>query len=168
MAIKTYSWVNADGLGVYFGPREGVAGNGGEYKSYGPNRELAVVINLTDLTSTAQYLDQNFELPKGAFIEQVTIETLVAATSGGSATLNVGLKSSDQSTTLSDTAIVNAAALSTFTAVGTKLTLTAGSTAVGSSVGTKLAINELITAKWGTAAFTAGKIEVRILYNFVA
>lgn len=168
------SWRNADGLIVYFGPKEGQAGNGGEYKTYGPTRQIESIFDLTGLTSTAQYWDQHFEIPKGAFVESVEVEVLVAATSGGSATLNIGLAGSDQSTNLSDTALVSALALTSINTAGQKVTLVAGSTGAGSSIGTALpgststAINEgLVTAKWGTAAFTAGRIAVRVNYSFL-
>lgn len=160
------SWRNADGLIVYFGPTEGQAGNGGEYKTYGPVREQEVILDMAQLSTSAQYLDQHFELPKNAFIESVTIETLVAATSSGSGTFSVGLKQSDQSTNISDTALVNATTTASITAVGTQLILTAGSTGAGSSIGTALSVNGLITAKV-SAAYQAGRVAVRIRYNFL-
>jgi hypothetical protein len=165
--LSAGSWRNADGLIVYFGPTEGTPGNGGEYRSLGPNRVQESIVDLTQLTSSAVYLDQHFEIPKNAFIEQVVVEVLVAATSGGSATLNVGLKGSDQSTNVSDTALVNAAALATINAAGDKLTLVTGATGAGSSIGTALAANGLVTVKYGTAAFTAGRILIRVEYNFL-
>lgn len=166
MTLIKPSWSNQDGLQVYFGTTEGTAGLGGEYKNIGPTRIQEFTLLLTDLTTNAQYLDQHFELPKGALLEQVEVETLVAATSGGAATLNIGLKQSDQVTNISDTAVVNALALASFSTVGTKLVLNVGSTGAGSSIGVALTVNGLLTAKWGTAAFTAGKVIVRLVYNF--
>jgi len=158
---------NADGLRVKYGPSEGVAGAGGEYRTLGPNREEELIINLATLTNTATYIDQDTSVGRTAFIESVEIETLVTATSGGSATLSVGLKQSDQTTNISDTALVNALALATFAAAGTKVILTVGSTGAGSSIGVKSTVVGLATAKWNTAAFTAGKIAIRIRYNFL-
>jgi len=160
------SWRNADGLIVYFGTKEGQAGNGGEYKSLGPNRQLEFLLDLANLTSSAQYLDQHFELPKGAYIESVEVEVLVVAASSGSGTVSIGLKQSDQSTNISDTALVNALDLHA-TAVGTRFFLTAGSTGAGGSIGTALAANGLITAKEGTAVYQTGRIAVRVNYNFL-
>lgn len=167
MAINTYSWRNNDGLEIYFGPREGTSGTSGDVKTYGDNRCLTQIINLADLTTTAQYLDQHAELPKGAFIEQVEIVVLTAAASSGTGTLNVGLKQSDQSTNISDTALV-AAATAASLAAGAKLTIVVGSTAVGANVGTALSVNGLLTAKAGTAVFQSGKVEIRVFYNFTA
>lgn len=167
------SWRNTDGLIVYFGTKEGTSGNGGEYKTFGPLRTQETILDLISLTSTAQYWDQHFELPKGAFIESVELEVLIAAT-GSSSTLSVGLSGSDQTTNLSDTALVSALALTSINAAGQKVTLTTGSTGAGSSIGTALpgttstAINQgLMTVKWGTAAFTAGRVLVRVNYSFL-
>lgn len=166
MALNPFSWRNADGLDVWFGTAEGVSGNGGEFPTLGDNRVLQQVLNLADMTTSAQYIDQHNEVPKGAWIEAVEVEVLIVAASSGTGTLNVGLKQSDQSTNISDTALVNAATAASLTA-GTKLTLTTGSTAVGSSVGTALTANGLITVKAGTAVFQSGKVIIRVFYNFV-
>lgn len=166
MTLNPKSWRNADGLDVWFGTAEGQSGLGGEQVTLGDNRVQEFVLTLTDLTSSAQYLDEHFELPKGAFIEQVELVVLTAAT-GSSSTLSIGLSESDDSTNISDTALVSALALSSINTAGDKVTLNVGSTSVGSSVGTALSVNGLVTAKYGTAAFTAGKIAVRVYYNFV-
>lgn len=160
------SWRNNDGLIVYFGATEGQSGNGGEYKSLGPTREQETIIDLANLTTTAQYWDQHFEVPKGAFIEKVVVEVLVVAASSGSGTFSVGLKQSDQSTNISDTALVNALDLHA-TAVGTQFVITAGSTGAGSSIGTAIAANGLLTTKVGTAVYQTGRVAVRVSYNFL-
>lgn len=159
-------WRNSDGLTVYFGPVEGTPGSGGEYRTNGANRQLEFMIDLAQLTSSAQYLDQHYEIPKGAFVEQVEIEVLVVAASSGSGTVSIGLKQSDQSTNISDTALVSALDMHA-DAVGKKYTLTAGSTGAGSSIGTAIAANGLITAKEGTAVYQTGRIAVRVSYNFL-
>lgn len=160
------SWRNSDGLIVYFGATEGVSGNGGEYRTNAANRQIEALIDLAQLTTTAQYLDQHFEVPKGAFIESVEVEVLVVAASSGSGTVSIGLKQSDQSTNISDSALVSALDLHA-TAVGTKFTLTAGSTGAGSSIGTAIAANGLITAKETTAVYQTGRIALRVNYNFL-
>lgn len=167
MTIPALPYRNLDGMNIFYGASEGTSGSQGEVKTYGDNRTLTQIINLADLTTTAKYLDVHAELPKGAFIESVEIVVLTVAASSGTGTLNVGLSGSDLTTNLSDTALVSAATASSL-AAGAKLTIVVGGTAVGSSVGTKLALNELLTAKAGTAVFQSGKIEVRVNYNFVA
>ncbi len=163
---KVVSWRNADGLNIYFGPTEGVAGNGGEYKAYGPDRVQEVLIDMAQLTTSAQYLDQFWELPKGAYVESVELETLVAATSSGSGTFSLGLKQSDQTTNISDTALINAATTASITAAGTKVIYTTGVTGAGSSIGTALAANGLFTAKV-SAVYQAGRVAIRVNYNFL-
>lgn len=167
MALNPFSWRNSDGLDVWFGTAEGKSGVSGEQRTLGDNRVLTQIINLADLTTSAQYLDQHVELPKGAFIEQVDIIVLTVAASSGSGTLNVGLKQSDQSTNISDTALV-AAATTAALAAGAKITIIVGSSYVGANIGTALSVNGLLTAKAGTAVFQSGKVELRVYYNFVA
>jgi len=160
------SWRNSDGLIIYLGTKEGTSGVGGEYRTTGPNRQIETLIDLSTLTSSAAYYDQHFELPKSAFVESVEIEVLVVAASSGSGTVSIGLKQSDQSTNISDTALVSALDLHA-TAVGTKFTITAGSTGAGSSIGTALSVNGLLTAKYGSAVYQTGRIAVRVNYNFL-
>lgn len=161
------SWRNSDGLIVYFGPSEGTSGDGGEYKTYGPLRTQEFLIDMATLTTSAQYIDQHWEVPKGAFIESVELETLVAATSSGSGTFSVGLKQSDQVTNISDTALVAALATSAITAVGTKITLFAGVTGKGVNVGTgALTANGLVTSLV-SAVYQAGRLAIRINYSFL-
>lgn len=168
MTLYPRSWRNADGLNVWFGTAEGQAQNSGEVRSPGDLRIVEAVITLTDLTSSAAFIDTHVTIPTGARIEQVEIVTLTAATSGGSATLNIGLKGTDESTNVSDTALVNAAALTTHDTAGEKTTLTVGSTGAGTSIGAVTSSKNYITAKYGTAAYTAGKVLVRVYLNFMA
>lgn len=167
MALNPFSWRNTDGLGVWLGASEGKSGAGGEQRTLGDQRVLTQVLNLADLTNTSQYIDQHIELPKNAFIEKVEIFTLVVAGSSGSGTLNIGLKGSDQVTNVSDTALASAVTTATM-AAGALTTIIVGSSFVGSSVGTALTVNGLLTAKWATAVFQSGKVEIRVFYNFVA
>jgi hypothetical protein len=167
MALNPRSWRNSDGLNVWFGPSEGTSQKGGEVRTNGDARVIEQVITLTDLTSSAQYIDTHITIPTGALIEYVEVVTLTAATSGGSATLNIGLKGTDESTNVSDTALVSAAALTTIDAAGEKTTLVVGSTGAGSSIGATTSSKNHITAKYGTAAFTAGKVLVRVGLNFM-
>lgn len=168
MALNPRSWRNGDGLNIWFGPSEGTSGKAGEMRTLGDNRVIEQVLTLTDLTSTAAYIDTHITVPQGAFIELVEVVTLVAATSGGSATLNIGLKGTDESTNLSDTAIVSALAITTHDALGEKTSLTIGSTGAGSAIGIATVAKNHLTAKWGTAAYTAGKVIIRVYFNFVA
>ncbi|MDE2102790.1 MAG: hypothetical protein KGL39_36435 [Patescibacteria group bacterium] len=167
MTINTKSWRNADGLDVWFGPAEGRSGLGGEELTYGDNRVLQFVLTLTDLTSSAVAIDEHFELPKGAFIEEVDLVVLTGATGTG-ATLNIGLLKNDDTTNVSDTALVSAVAQTSLTA-GAVLKIVSGGTGAGSSIGTTTPTDlaTVVTAKYATAAFTAGKVLVRVQWNSV-
>lgn len=157
------AWLNNDSLYIKYGTAEATAGVAGEVGESNL-RETEYVLDLTLLnTSTPVILDDNVNIGK-VRIEQVVVEVEVAATSGGAATLSVGLMRNDRTTVVSNTALVNAAALATLDTAGKKLTLITGATAAGGLIGTTLANADLVTALAGTAVFTAGKLRVRIFW----
>jgi hypothetical protein len=158
------TWTNADGLRIAFGADEAVTGKAGEYKTYGAERVVEVSIALTGLGTSAAIQDQHVTVPAGAFITKVELVNLVAATSGGSAALNVGLQRLDRSTELDYDGFIAAGALATFNAAGETVTYTEGSTGHGALIGTELAYPGYITADYDTEAFTAGTVRVRIFY----
>jgi len=141
----------------------------GEYKTYGPLREVEFIIpDLTVLTTSDAVLKgaDTFFFPTGVRIEEVKIITDTAATSGGSATLILGLMQTDRSTMIDATGIVNAVAVASLTA-GSEQTFVKGTSGAGTKVGTGAAATTLpayITAKAGTAVFTAGAVRVRVKY----
>lgn len=155
-------WYNNDGLYVKFGTEEATVGTIGEFRTLGSTRETVITLDLTTLTSSDVILDYSTFLPKDAFIEAVELETLVSATSGSSATLSVGLYKSDTTTAISATGLVSALAVATLGNAGTRTTLTLGSTGAGAKIGSTPGFPALISAKYGTAAFTAGKVSIRI------
>lgn len=170
-------WFNADGLYVKFGTGEasttgsnglGTAGTFGEGGNVGDLNVVEIrLIDLTKLTTTAQIIDDNFFLPKGCRIEQVEVIADTAATSGGSAVLTIGLMKSDRSTLVDATGVLSSAPLADHNAIGLKKIYTPGVTGVGSSVGTATAgaFPMTLTAKYTTAAYTAGALTIRIFYK---
>jgi hypothetical protein len=161
------SWMNNDGLYLKFGTTKATPGTAGDFLSYGETRDIEFVISdLTTLTTTAAIIDDNTWVPANVIIESVQIFTDTAATSGGSATLSIGLMGNDRTTTVSDTAFVSALAFTAFDAAGETTLISAGSSGAGTKVGTTVgATTGYITAKYGTAVFTAGAIRVRIRYR---
>jgi len=159
------TWNNNDGLYIRFGTDEGKTGRSGEFGSplFGTRVEEAI-INLTDLnTSTNTVLDDNVRVPKNHRIEKVEIYVDVAATSGGSATLDIGLIKPDRTTEEDYDGIVAALALASLNAKGKVVRIDLGSAGAGALLSTELApAGTLLTAKADTAVFTAGKIRVRI------
>jgi hypothetical protein len=165
------NWLNSDGLYIKYGVNEGAPGNTGEFGEQAGNiRILEIrVPALTALTNTDAILDQNAYLGKNARIEWVEVLNIgtVTATSGGAATLSVGLMRTDQVTSLSSTAVLNAAPLTDWATVGALKRYTVGVTGAGGFLGTPASETNVtyFTAKWGTAAFTAGAISIRIGFS---
>lgn len=196
------SWQNLDGMFLQYGVQKAIPEQGGDYQLPGEVREIEVVV--ADLSSlTTSPLIQSFTTffpevsgTQYVMIEEVKTYTDLAVTSGGSATLSVGLgyigtsptystvtqtingstytSSVPSVTSLSDTAFVNAMPLSNIQTLGSVniLNLTAGSLSTygGGYIGNAITLpaaahKSFVTAKYGTAAFTAGTVRVRIRYR---
>lgn len=170
--MTTTPWDNTDGLHVRFGIQEATSQDtsyfqGGETKSFGANRVEDVTIDLTKLNAfgTVTILNDKTFFGAGWVPELVEVETLVAAT-GATATLSLGLvKNSDRTTAISATAFANALTVASMAAVGTRLSISAGSTGAGANIGVATTFDALLTATVGTANFTAGKVRVRIYWR---
>lgn len=158
-------WLNADKLYIKTGVDEATNSIAGEYSNLGATREVEFKLDLTTLTSSDAILDDNVMIPKGAFIEEVVVIATEAAT-GSSSTLTLGLYKTDRSAVVDADAFVNAAALTTIDAAGETTVYRIGTSGVGSSVGTAIAENGLLSGKYGTSAFTDGTIRVRVRYSF--
>lgn len=159
------TWFNSDGLEVRFGTDEATASVSGEYNLLGKIHEVELKITATALTSTAGTVLEDFlVIPKGARIHEIEVVAETACTSGGSATLDVGLKRTDRSTQLDYDGFVAALALTAIDAAGEINVLRINSTSVGALVGTTLANNGYLCANYNTAAFTAGVIIVRVRF----
>jgi len=162
-------YLDNSGLYIKIGPEVAVPEAAGEYNNLGPLRMVEFVIpDLTVLTTSDAVLKgaDNFFFPTGVRIEKVTIVTDVAGTSGGSATLILGLMQTDRSTMIDATGVVNAVAVATLT-IGSEQVYVKGTSGAGTRVGTGVAATTLpayITAKAGTAVFTAGAVRVRVEY----
>lgn len=159
------TWMNSDGLYIKFGVDEATDGVGGEYRTNGPQRLAEVKLTLTSAGLSPAIVDDNVWLPKGARIEKVEVVTETAATSGGLATLNVGLQRNDRSTELDYDGLVAALALASIDTAGETNVLTKGSTGAGALLGTSLANPGYLTFDYDTAAFTAGVVKVRIYWS---
>lgn len=168
VSLRKNTWDNADGLRVYFpGTGTGVT-RGGEVNEAGRHWTEAV-IDLTALPTVAsgnqQIIAENVTIPSGALIEEVHVVTSKAATSGGAATLDIGLVDQDRSTEIDFNGLVAAAAKTTIDAVGETTVYRVGSAGAGALVGTRLTNTGLLTANAGTADFTAGKVIVRVMWS---
>jgi hypothetical protein len=156
------SYNDADGLLRKYGTEKVVPVSGGEYKTFGANRVTEILIDLTTLTTSPVIQNDVLVYPSGMFLEQVEIETQVAATGGTS--FSVGLIGLDRSTVDSNTKFVNAALLATHDQVGEKTTLTTNSTGAGSGIGAGATNPGYITAL-AAGTYTAGKVLIRLFYH---
>lgn len=160
------AYTNNDGLYIKSGVEEARVATGGEYRNDGPYHSVEVVIqDMTTLTDASAIMSDTTIIPKGARIDEVQIINETAATSGGSATLNVGLVRLDRTTAYDADGLIAAAALSTFNSVGETNVIRAGSSGAGALIGTTTAYPALICADYETAAFTAGKLVIRVIYR---
>lgn len=165
-------WLN-HGLYTKYGVEQTVPMAGGEYVTTGALREVEFKILLTSLGSSSAiatsstYSVDNIFIPSGVRIEEVEIVVDTAATSGGSAALNIGLVDTDRSTAIDADGLVAALALTSIDAAGEKTVLRPGSTSAGALIGTTTADVGYIVADYDTAAYTAGTITVRVRYRKV-
>lgn len=166
------NWMNNDGLYIRFGSNEATAGRAGEYNVGGPLHWVEATVNLVDLpTATELILSDTVTIPNGSRIEKVTISVQTAATSGGSATLDIGLIDQDRVTELDYNGFVADLALADMSDLGALIefmngadSTPAGETTDGALVGTTLTNTGYLTASASTAVFTAGVIVVRVYF----
>lgn len=167
--MANQNWLNQDGLFIQFGADKAVPTTTGDYLSYGDVREMESTIDLTTLTpfGTNIVVANTSFMPVGTFVEQIDIDVEIAAVGTG-ATFNMGLIGTDRLTVASATGFVNALAVTSLTQ-GAKIVLNGGSTGAGSYVGTVAGVPSVgyMIASAGTAAFTAGKVKVRIKYRTI-
>jgi len=151
-------WTNEDGLEVRFGiDRATSAPTGGTSAE-----EKIHVFDIADATEIASVDGDAADgdaavIPAGAIIKDAYLVVDTAFTSGGSATLDIGLKTLDGGTV--DTDVVDAAiALADIDAVDDVIACD------GSVIGTRLAEDRAITISYNTAAFTAGAAKLVVKY----
>lgn len=161
------TWTNNDGLTIYYGASESVPATGGEYESDGLWREVEVKLDLTRLTDTPGTVVSRVQIPFGYQLGRVEVIADTAATSGGSATLDVGFKKMAAGTENDYNGAVAALPLANINVDGELNRLDAGVTYAGALVGKVVEADEvsLVTANYNTAAFTAGKVRVRFFLN---
>ena len=159
-------WRNSDGLYVKIGTTEAEIVRGGELQSYGAKQSIEQVIDLTTLGSSSALLADSYPgvvIPKDFFFTEVEVINEVAATSGGSATLNLGLvRITDASTEIDNDGLLVAAPLADYNAAGETKLYQIGVTGVGALIGTATSYAGYLVADYDTAAFTAGRIKVII------
>lgn len=166
------TWKNSDGLYIKFGTDQGVsAHDAGEYTTYGPERTVEVVCDLTLLTATETILNDVVVIPAGSFITKVETIAIVGAATGTA--IDVGLiKSSDRSTEINYDGLLAASPTANMNSAGERAVFKIGATeptgltGTGALIGTATAYAGMISAsRTDATAFTAGTI--RILVSFI-
>jgi hypothetical protein len=162
------TWQNNDGLFVKFGTREATPSKVGDVKTFGPLQTLELTLTMTELTDTNAIISDAAKLPKNVLIQSIELLPTVAITSGGSAVLDIGLIDNDRSSNHDDDALIAAHAIASHNAVGEWTNIILGGTGAGVQFGVVTTKNTYITAGFDTAAYTAGKLKIRINYLFTA
>ena len=176
-------WFNDDGLVVRFGARStsDAADVPAQTSTAGKTQEITLrIADMTDLGTDAtadsgaytagEFVNSAF-IPANATVQQVTIKTLTAVTSGGAADLLLGAYTISTSTGLlvavdaDGFAAAGDSALADFSAAGESIILgkAAGAALIGKvTVGSSPVV---IAATYVTAVYTAGAIEVIVEYT---
>jgi hypothetical protein len=163
------TWTNKDGLVVGFGTHtednDITALYGGTEKTLVVEYDLA---NLSDTFAATNVKPQDVVIPRGSVFTEGYITTLVAATSGGAGTLDIGTWGVGLTTEVVDDAdgLVADVTIAEMTSIGEvhvldgALIATAGTTAAGAVSDS----NVVIAPSYETAAFTAGRIRLTVKY----
>lgn len=169
-------WLNSDGLYVKFGTEAGVSGEpGGEFGTCAAGEHvIEFVLDLTELTSTEETIINDVVfMPNDALITWAEYVVLATADSAGAATLDLGLVGRDRSTNVDADGILVAVpetrlddALGLVVRFYETSTVPASETGSGALIGTVTNVSggAYFCANYDTAAFTAGKILVRVAY----
>ena len=93
---RASTWTNADGLDVGFGKHTVDNEVAAVHSTMGPLKTMTMLVNLVDLEVAGSITAASFDaraarIPRGSHIKRAFTRTTVAATSGGAATLGIGM-----------------------------------------------------------------------------
>jgi len=155
------AYLNDDGLHILFGTDRAKPDLVGSPQSNGEDNVMIAEIDWERLgavaTSTPVNLMPLSALPSGALLKSATLEVTEAFTSGGAATLDIGVRTSED-VAIDPNGIDVAIALAAIGAVGDTVVCN------GALIGTVLAGDSFLETTVGTAAYTAGKARLVIKY----
>lgn len=159
------TWINNDGLKLYFQDEVGDVGNGGEYETDGLYREIEIQINLADLTQTETVLSR-VVFPKGKVLGKVEVIADTAAATG--VAIDIGLVRTNAAATEIDyDGILAAFPTASMNVEGETNIITAGVTYAGALVG-KVASSTYVAyisgSRTTSTAFTDGRIRLRLFW----
>lgn len=158
------TWINADGLEVKFGTTQFEDAKGGAVLVDGEYNQVVIEVTGTEVPSADAPVAKYVQLPDGAYLHSAELIVSDAFTSGGAATLDLGIFSDDGDGTYT---VVDADGIDAAIAVGT-LTADAKVESNGALIGTTLSgggRNLVVSSGYNTAAFTAGEAKLIIKYT---
>lgn len=169
-------WTNNDGLRIKFGVEESALTTGGAIEMDGALNMVELKVLGTDVSSTAGTIPgrssgvEGIMIPKDAMVAKVELFAEKGVTSsGGSATLDIGLKKVND-TELDYDGLVAALDVDSATdgtglgTIGNTIVLTQGTTANGAKLGTILTDAGYLCMNYAGEALTGGVIVVRVFY----
>lgn len=169
---------NSDGLHVKYGTQEATLITGGDFNVFGPYKIAELKVLGTDVASAGGIAGipgrangvMGVLIPKGAMVAKIVLFAEAAVTSsGGSATLDVGLVKKDE-TELDYNGFVAALDVDSATdgtglgTIGNTVTLTQGTTGNGALLGTILTDAGYLQLNYNTEALTGGVIVASVYY----
>lgn len=159
------AWTNSDGLPVRFHREEGTVNVSGRVPAADTtvNRVLWKLdySKFNGTTGTQYETPSTVFIPKGATLVRATLVVTTGFTSGGSATLDIGLQQKG-GTEIDNDGIDAAIAKTAIDTVGEQVACDGA--LVATTGGGKLGYNAYLYVKAGTAAFTAGKADLVVEY----
>ena len=160
------TWLNNDGLTIKYGLEQAEQAKGGKVPTgAGSKGVLEVTITGTDVPSTDAPVEKRIGVPQGATIVSATLYVTTTFTSGGSATLDVGLMADDGDGTYStedDDGFLSAIAVATLVD-GAQVAMDGAY--LTAQVGTETDDRDYVVSYgYNTAAFTAGVGKLVIEY----
>jgi hypothetical protein len=168
---STERWTNDDGLNVRFGLEKAVAAKAGRVSTMGDEEEVVYSIVYGDATASDALLEAHpsIGIPDGAHIISATLYVTTAWTSGGSATLSLGLWNDDGDGTFSvnDADGIDATiAKGSIDAIGDHVACDGALVGSGAIALAGTGDRPLfLSLAYGTAAFTAGAADLVIKYR---
>jgi hypothetical protein len=163
------TWVNSDGLRVWFGTDEAKNAKVVESSSDGQSRVVEIRYDhswVPTVAQNSQVIDYNYVLPAGAVISSVEILPYEDSASGGNAeTINVGITDADGGSNITDVdALVVEATQAEFNAGGTNVTGWVGTRVNGTPLQEAAVLTWEINGEQPTAG--AGLIRVEFSMPF--
>lgn len=162
-------WTNNDGVVVGFGTHTADNEIPAVTAGAGSVKTMTMVVNLADLEDTDLITVASIDaratvIPRGSVIKAATVQMTVAATSGGSATLDIGFYDADTSSITVDDAngIDVDIALTAIDAVG-DIVICDGALVNGvTPAGTTSNSDVVVVAGFEAAVFTAGQAIITV------